>query len=168
MIVATSTQRAFGAVILAIVAIGFVLWFFANLRAGSKEIGSEVELAPNRGNMPTDEELESSKLNMALFSALGLLAIIAVALPLYWLAEPGRQEGAKEMYAETFIERGLELYETGAQCVTCHGGAGVGGVATFIIDDQDGQCVGHLSCDSPARNTVVARDDDQSLFVAVI
>ena len=163
MIVATSTQRAFGAVILAIVAIGFVLWFFANLRAGSKEIGSEVELAPNRGNMPTDEELESSKLNMALFSALGLLAIIAVALPLYWLAEPGRQEGAKEMYAETFIERGLELYETGAQCVTCHGGAGVGGVTTFIINDQNGQFVGQVSWNAPALNNVLYRYDEEQV-----
>ncbi len=33
MILATSTQRAFGFVILAVVAIGFVVWFFANLRA---------------------------------------------------------------------------------------------------------------------------------------
>ena len=39
---------------------------------------------------------------MALFSAAGLLAIIGVALPLYWLAEPGRQDGAVDTFEETF------------------------------------------------------------------
>ena len=166
MIVATSTQRAFGFVILAIVAIGFVVWFFANLRAGQKEVGSEIELAPNRKQYLSDEELEGKKLNLALFSALGLLAIIAVALPLYWLAEPGRQKGAVEMYSETFIERGLTLYEEGAQCVTCHGGAGVGGVTTFIINDQNGQFVGQVSWNAPALNNVLYRyNEDQVRYV---
>ena len=58
MILATSTQRAFGFVILAVVAIGFVVWFFANLRAGRDEVGSEIELAPNRSPQLTDDELE--------------------------------------------------------------------------------------------------------------
>jgi mono/diheme cytochrome c family protein len=166
MIVATSTQRVFGFVILAIVAIGFVVWFFANLRAGRDEIGSEIELAPNRKQYLSDEELEGKKLNMALFSALGLLAVIAVALPLYWLAEPGRQEGAVEMYNELFIERGLALYEEGAQCVTCHGGAGVGGVTTFVINDQNGQFVGQVSWNAPALNTVLYRyDEDQVRYI---
>ena len=166
MIVATSTQRAFGFVILAIVAIGFIVWFFANLRAASKEVGSEIELAPNRKPYLTDEELEGKKLNMALFSALGLLAIIAVALPLYWLAEPGRQEGAKETFDEVFIERGLALYETGAQCVACHGGAGVGGVTTFIINDQNGQFVGQVTWNAPALNNVLYRyNEDQVRYI---
>lgn len=166
MILATSTQRAFGFVILAVVAIGFVVWFFANLRAGRDEVGSEIELAPNRSPQLTDDELEGHRLNVALFSALGLLAIIAVALPLYWLAEPGRQKGAVEMYDELFIERGLALYETGAQCVTCHGGAGVGGVTTFIINDQNGQFVGQVSWNAPALNNVLYRyDEDQVRYI---
>ncbi len=41
MIVAT-TQRAVGFVILAVVAIGFVVWLIANLRAGRAEVGSEI------------------------------------------------------------------------------------------------------------------------------
>ena len=166
MILATSTQRAFGFVILAIVAIGFVVWFFANLRAGRAEIGSEIELAANRSPQLTDDELEGHRLNLALFSALGLLAVIAVALPLYWLAEPGRQKGAVEMYDELFIERGLALYETGAQCVTCHGGAGVGGVTTFIINDQNGQFIGQVSWNAPALNNVLYRyDEDQVRYI---
>ncbi len=163
MILATTTQRAFGFVILAVVAIGFIVWFFANLRASRDEVGSEIELAANRGNMPSDDELEGRKLNAALFSALGLLAIIAVALPLYWLAEPGRQEGAVESYNEIFIERGLALYETGAQCVTCHGGAGVGGVTTFIINDQNGQFVGQVSWNAPALDNLLYRYDEEQV-----
>ncbi len=166
MIVATTTQRAFGFVILAVVAIGFIVWFFANLRAGRDEVGSEIELAANRKTPPDDDELEGRKLNAALFSALGLLAVIAVVLPLYWLAEPGRQEGAVKAYGDLFIERGLALYETGAQCVTCHGGAGVGGVTTFIINDQNGQFVGQVTWNAPALNNVLYRyNEDQVRYV---
>lgn len=165
MIVAT-TQRAIGFVILAVVAIGFVVWFFANLRASRAEVGSEIELAANRKPYLSDEELEGNKLNTALFAAAGLLAVIAVTLPLYWLAEPGRQEGAAEMYAETFVRRGLELYETGAQCVNCHGGAGVGGVANFVINDQNGNFVAQVNWAAPALNQVLYRyDEDQVRYV---
>jgi mono/diheme cytochrome c family protein len=165
MILAT-TQRAIGFVILAVVAIGFIVWFFANLRAGRKEIGSEIELAANRKPYLSDDELEGRKLNVALFSALGLLAVIAVVLPLYWLAEPGRQDGAVETFDETFVRRGLELYEQGAQCVNCHGGAGVGGLANFIINDQNGNFVAQVNWIAPALNNVLYRyDEDQVRYV---
>jgi len=165
MIVAT-TQRAFGFVILAVVAIGFVVWFFVNLRSARKEVGSEIELAANRKDYLSDEELEGKKLNLALFSALGLLAVIAVALPLYWLAEPGRQKGAVESSQEEFIARGLDTYENGAQCVNCHGGAGVGGVANFVINDQNGQFVAQVNWTAPALNNVLYRyNEDQVRYV---
>ena len=57
MIIA-STQRAIGFVVLAVVVIGFVVWLIANLRAGSDEVGSEIELAPNRKPYLSDDELE--------------------------------------------------------------------------------------------------------------
>ena len=162
MIVAT-TQRAVGFVILAVVAIGFVVWLIANLRAGRAEVGSEIELAPNRKPYLDDEELEGRKLNMALFSAAGLLAIIGVALPLYWLAEPGRMDGAIETYQHTFVERGRVLYETGAQCINCHGGDGTGGQATFIINDQNGQFVSEVSWVAPALNNVLWRYSEEGV-----
>ena len=73
MILATSTQRAFG----------FVIpprrrgdrvrrGSSPTLRAGAMRIGSEIELAPNRSPQLTDDELEGHRLNVALFSALGL------------------------------------------------------------------------------------------------
>lgn len=156
MIVAT-TQRTFGFVLLAVVAIGFVVWLVANLRAGRAEAGSEIELAPNRKPYYSDEELEGPRLNLALYSAAGLLALIGVALPLYWLAEPGRQEGAVATYQETFVRRGAEIYETGAQCVNCHGGNGSGGSATFIINDANGQFVDQVSWIAPALDNILYR-----------
>jgi len=162
MIIA-STQRAIGFVVLAVVVIGFVVWLFANLRAGSKEVGSEIELAPNRKPYLSDDELEGKKLNLALYSAAGLLAIIGVALPLYWLAEPGRMDGAVDMYQETFERRGQELYETGAQCVTCHGGAGSGGSTTFIVNDQNGQFVDQVTWNAPALNNVLYRYSEEGV-----
>jgi mono/diheme cytochrome c family protein len=165
MILAT-TQRAFGLALLAIVAIGFVLWLFFNLRAGRKEVGSEIELAANRGNVPSDEVLEGRKLNTALFSAAGLLAIIGVALPLYWLGEPGRQDGAVANYEAIFVERGQALYETGSQCVNCHAGGGVGGVANFIINDQNGQFVAQVNWTAPALNNLMYRySEDEVRYI---
>lgn len=165
MILAT-TQRAIGFVILAVVVIGTIVWLIANLRAAQDEVGSEIELAPNRKPYLPDEELEGSKLNLALFSAAGLLAIIGVALPLYWLGEPGRMEGAEKKFEKSFIRGGLNLYEEGAQCINCHGGNGSGGIATFIINDQNGNFVDEVSWISPALNDVLYRyDEDQVRYV---
>jgi mono/diheme cytochrome c family protein len=161
-----NTQQSFGYALLAIALVGAVIWIVANLRSGRKEIGSEIELAANRKPYLDDEELEGRKLNLALFSAAGLLAIIAVALPVYWLAEPGRQEGAIETFDETFVARGESLYEEGAQCVNCHAGAGVGGVANFIISDQNGQFVAQVDWVAPALNNVLYRySEDEVAYV---
>ena len=166
MIAVTTTQRAFGLVIAAIVVIGFIVWLVTNLRSGRKEAGSEIELAANRKEYLSDAELEGKKLNLALFSAAGLLAVIAVVLPLYWLGEPGRMEGAAEDFQEIFVERGLDTYENGAQCVNCHGGAGVGGVAPFIVNDQNGQFVAEVNWIAPALNNVLYRyNEDQVRYI---
>jgi len=162
MILAT-TQQAFGMVLLAIVIVGGIVWVFFNIRASRDEIGSEVELAANRKEYLSDEELEGKKLNMALFSAAGLLAIIAVALPVYWLGEPGRMDGAVEGFQETFEERGQALYEEGAQCVNCHANGAVGGVAAFIINDENGQFVSEVNWNAPALNNLLYRYSEEEV-----
>ena len=121
MIALMTTQRSFAYVILAIILIGGAFVVLAQMRKGKAELGSEIELAPNRKDYLPDEELEGPKLNKALWTAFGLLVIVALALPMYWLAEPGRQDGAVETYDEIFTERGEVMYTTGAQCVNCHG-----------------------------------------------
>lgn len=161
-----NTQQSFGFALLAVVLIGAVVYIVATIRAGRAEVGSEIELAPNRKEYLDDEDLEGPRLNAALFSAAGLLAIIAVALPVYWLAEPGRQEGAVETFNETFVARGQALYETGAQCVNCHAGGGVGGIASFIVNDQNGQFVAQVNWDAPALNNVLYRySEDEVRYV---
>ena len=157
MIAEMTTQRSFAYVIGAVIFIGAFFVIMAQARKGRAELGSEVELAPNRKQYLADDELEGPKLNAALWSAFGLLIVVALVLPLYWLAEPGRQEGAKEHYHELFVERGLATYETGAQCVNCHGPEGSGGVASYVITDEDGNYLDTANWVAPALDTLLYR-----------
>jgi mono/diheme cytochrome c family protein len=158
-VLAMSTVQSVGAVIFVLALIGFVIYVLTNLRAGHEEIGSEVELAPNRKPYYDDDQLETTKLNRTLASGVALLGVVAVGLPLYWLNEPGRQQGAAENSLRTFEGRGAELYETGSQCVNCHGPEGTGGQAPFTILDDAGAFVAKVNWRAPALNTVLLRFD---------
>jgi mono/diheme cytochrome c family protein len=149
------TARSVGYVIAAVAVIGFLLYLWATYRDARAEIGSEVELAPNRKPYYDDDELESGKLDRTLAMALGMLAIVAVGLPLYWLAEPGRQEDRVGTWDRVFIERGATSFEE--RCAQCHGAGGVGGVASFTLTDADGQFVDQVEWKAPALNTVLNR-----------
>lgn len=157
MIALMTTQRAFAYVILAVVFIGGAFFAFAQMRKGKPELGSEIELAPNRKRYLPDEELEGPKLNKALWASFGLLVICAVIVPIYWLAEPGRQDGAVETFRHTFEVRGEEMYINGAQCVNCHGTKGVGGAASYVITDEDGNYVDTVNWTAPALNNLMYR-----------
>ena len=157
MIALMTTQRSFAYVILAIILIGGAFVVLAQMRKGKAELGSEIELAPNRKDYLPDEELEGPKLNKALWTAFGLLVIVALALPMYWLAEPGRQDGAVKSYDEIFTERGQVMYTTGAQCVNCHGPKGVGGTTKFIVTDENGAYVSSVTWTAPALNNLMYR-----------
>ena len=157
MIAEMTTQRAFAYVIGALIFVGGAFYVIAQMRRGRKEVGAEIELAANRKTYLSDEELEGPKLNMALWTSFGLLVITALTLPLYWLNEGGRQDGAVEMFDETFERRGEATYVEGAQCVNCHGPEGVGGVASFIITDENGEFVQQVNWNAPALNTVLYR-----------
>lgn len=160
-VLAASTVKSIGAVIAVITVIGFVWYVAVNIRAGRDEIGSEIELAPNRKPYYDDETLEGPRLTRVLSTGLVLLGVIAVGLPLYWLNEPGRQSGAVEMFEQTFINRGAALFaptaEGGYDCAGCHGANGVGGVAEFTLNDKDNNFVANVSWQAPALNTVLLR-----------
>lgn len=157
MLAQMTTQRAIGYVVIAVVFIGGFFFVWTQMRKGRREVGSEIELAPNRKPYFDDEQLEGTKLNWALWSAFGLLAVVGITLPLYWLAEDGRQEGAVEAYAELFETRGEEIYVEGAQCVGCHGPEGSGGVASYVITDEKGEFVQQVNWAAPALDTVLYR-----------
>lgn len=159
MIFAASTQRNIGFVIAAIVVIGFVLFVFFNLREARDEVGAEVELAPNRKPYLSDQELESTKLNRSLLFSLVMLATIAVGLPAYWLAEPGRQENASSGVVRKDATRGEVLYE--ANCQRCHNPGGVGGIAPFTLTDEaQGKFVAQVNWTAPALTSLMTRFDE--------
>ena len=142
MFLAQSAVRDVGFVILAIVIIGFIVYLFFNLLDSRGEGGAEIELAANRKPYHDDDILETRKLDQSLMSGLVLLSIIGIALPLYWLGEPGRQEGLVENTRELWAEDGAEEFEEA--CSSCHGGGGAGGVAAFAITEA-GTCLLYTS-----------------------
>jgi cytochrome c553 len=156
-VLAASTVTTVGAVIVVVLMVGMVVYIVANVRAGRDEVGSEIELAPNRKPYLSDEELETRKLDRTLRWALVLLIIVAVGLPLYWLAEPSRMSGAEENFLATFESRGELIYVEGSQCQNCHGPEGTGGQAPYTVLDAEGAFVAQVNWRAPALNTVLLR-----------
>jgi mono/diheme cytochrome c family protein len=161
-VVLASTQTNVGYVIAGVVVVGFLVFLFINIRKAKPEVGSEVELAPNRKPYHDDEELETKVLDKALRWALLLLVVVGVALPLYWLNEPGRQSGADENYNAIFVGRGEEEFT--ARCSQCHGPEGVGGVAPYVLTDDAGGFVASVEWRAPALNTVLYRYSYDEVF----
>ncbi len=149
--------RAIGLTVAVVVLLGFVLLFVRNSFQARAELGSEIELAANKKEYYSDEDLEGKKLDWSLSFALVLMAIVALSLPFYWLAEPGRQEGAVDAYQLNFESRGEGVYIRTAQCVNCHAAGGVGGAAPYVLQDQDGQFLANASWVAPALNNVFLR-----------
>lgn len=155
--------RAIGLLVAAVVAIGFVALFIRNMFEARAELGSEIELAANKKEYLSDEDLEGVKLDRSLSFALVVLGICALSLPFYWLAEPGRQEGAVDAYQLNFESRGRDLYLEGAQCVNCHAAGGVGGGADYVLQDGDGQFVANAQWNAPALDDVLLRYSEEEV-----
>ena len=155
--------RAIGLTVAGLVFLAFIALFIRNIFTARPELGSEIELAPNRKPYLSDEELEGTKLDRSLTFALVMLAILAIALPFYWLAEPGRQDGAVDAYNLSFEVRGEGTYTEGAQCVNCHAGGGVGGGAPYVLQDADGQFLANASWGAPALNNVLLRYSEEEV-----
>ena len=153
---------AIGWVILVTSLFGWVIYYFANRNAARPELGSEVELAPNRRPYYDDETLEGSRLTRVNLIGVLLLVTMVIGLPVYWVLEPGRQAGAVSLKEETFVKWGSDLFETtangGFNCAGCHGGMkAVGGQApTAVTDPKTGE-VRAVNWYAPALNTVLYR-----------
>ena len=142
-LVLANTQRNIGIVIAVVVVLGFLTYWLINTRRSRPEVGSEIELAPNRKEYYDDEDLEGRVLDRALLWGLLTMIVVAVGLPLYWLGEPGRQSGAEQGFEDRAVERGAQLFATteagGLNCAGCHGPEGVGGVAPHTLTTADGR-----------------------------
>jgi len=150
-------EAAIGWLMAGILIAGFAVAVIINIRRGKAEVGSEIELAPNRKPYLSDDELETTKLDRTLTAALGLLAIIAIAVPMYWLYEPARQAGAVKLFEETAIRQGEKIYTTTANCAECHGPEGVGGVKATPILNDEGEFVAQVNWQAPSLNNVMYR-----------
>jgi mono/diheme cytochrome c family protein len=146
-----------GWVIAILLIVGFVIALFINARQARPEVGAELELAANRKPYLSDDELEGKKLDRTLGAGLVLLAFVSISLPLYWLYEPARQEGAIAKFDEEAIAFGKIVYETKANCASCHGPEGVGGVASTSLLTEAGVFDKTVSWQAPALNTVLYR-----------
>lgn len=155
--------RAIGLTISVLTVLAFLALFVRNSFLARDELGSEVELAANRRPYLSDEELEGTKLDRSLTFALVVLGITSLILPFYWLAEPGRQDGATDLKTETFEIRGERLYTGGAQCVNCHAAGGVGGPAPYVFQDADGQFLANATWTAPALNNVLLRYSEEEV-----
>jgi mono/diheme cytochrome c family protein len=170
MAVATTTVAW---IVLAVIVIGWLLYAFLNIRSSRAEVGAEVELAANRKPYYDDEVLEGRRLTLFQLIAVILLAVIVIALPLYWVLEPDRQAGATEGQANRFVTWGSRLFATtadlGFNCAGCHGGMNAtGGVAPYTVTDPLTGEVRAVEWAAPALNTVLYRfDPDEVRYIIV-
>ena len=147
---------------------GWSLYAFANIRRSRREIGSEIRLAANRKPYYDDEELEGKKLERTQLLGILFLAVITVSLPLYWVLEPGRQEGATNGWEHRFESWGSKLFaataDGGFNCAGCHGGMnGAGGAASYAITDPKTNEVKQVSWKAPAVNTIFYRFSEEEI-----
>ncbi|MEX1037674.1 MAG: c-type cytochrome [Acidimicrobiia bacterium] len=119
--------------------------------------GSE-EISPNLAPGLTNAEIETTRLESGQKAAIAFSALLAIALPLYFLGELDRQDAFVEEFATESISRGEHIVEEFA-CFSCHGPEGVGGSAQFV-EQRSGVTV---SWAAPALNDIFYRYDDDEV-----
>jgi mono/diheme cytochrome c family protein len=149
-------------VIFAVIVIGWITYYFLNNASARKELGSEIEMAPNRKQYYDDEVLEGPRLERMQLLGVLLLATMVIGLPLYWILEPSRQAGAVDKKHEEFVGWGSALFQTtangGFNCSGCHGGMkATGGQAPYAVTDPNTGDVRAVNWYAPALNTVFYR-----------
>jgi mono/diheme cytochrome c family protein len=155
-------------VLLAVVALGWLFYALLNNKATRREVGAELELAPNRKPYYDDETLEGRRLERVQLYGLLLLVVIVIGLPLYWVLEPDRQAGAREGLTGRLAGWGADLFETtangGFNCAGCHGGMNAtGGSAPYTLTDPATGQVTSVSWIAPALNTVFYRYSEEEV-----
>jgi mono/diheme cytochrome c family protein len=178
VILAASGQRQVALAITILTVLGWTLYVLLNRPRKGEEPGTEIELAPNRKPYLNDEQLEGPKLDKTLTWGLLTVAFIAVALPVYWLKEPGRQENAVKGFDHRAAHRGEELFAStkaephpGFGCADCHGGMEAqGGVAPYVFPPDPSKPTEVVEVDwaAPALNTVLSRFSEDEVEQIII
>ena len=111
------------------------------VKAARPELGSRSSWRRTASRTTTTSSSKARGWSSSSSIGLGLLAIIAVGLPLYWLHEPTRQAGAVEDCDEHASPTGARVdfattADGGFNCAGCHGGMKAqGGVAAYTVQD---------------------------------
>ncbi len=128
-----------------VVIAGIIVWRVFSLRRNTEPTPA------NKAEFLPDEDLEGRRLERVLGWSLLFVAISAVALPIYFLVEPTRQEEMTEKFDERSIERGAVLFANAQSpeydatvsllCANCHGVEGEGGSAPFTLQPESDKCL---------------------------
>lgn len=175
---AATTQQTIAFIVFVSAGIGAVFFFIGNSRKAKPEIGSEIELAPNRKPYLDDEQLEGPRLERVLLWGVLSLMIIGVGLPLYWITEPNRQRGAVDYFDERLAGKtyhhgqpvgGGALFaatdEGGFNCSGCHGGdAGIGGEVAYTLTDPVSGELRQVFWKAPRLDLATSRWTDEQLI----
>jgi mono/diheme cytochrome c family protein len=123
---------------------------------------------PNLTPYYDDATMEGPKLERFLGAAVIFSAILAAALPAYWLLEPGRQKKMDKDFLAASVERGMFRFAKAGtvppsevlnlECARCHGAKAEGGAATFLLQpSQPGELAKTVSWTAPSLNDVLLR-----------
>ncbi|HEX6312401.1 MAG TPA: c-type cytochrome [Acidimicrobiia bacterium] len=120
------------------------------LRVFSVRRNPEPHDPQNKTPFLADEDLEGRRLERVLGWSLLFTVVLALALPVYFLVEPDRQESQDEDFDERSVERGAVLFANAESpgydptvsllCADCHGVDGGGGSTTFTLEPEDPSC----------------------------
>ena len=170
--VLATSSTAIAWVIVTILVLGFVVFAILNHLAARPELGSEVEMAPNRKPYDDDETLEGPRLERMQILAVLLLIVLVVGLPLYWVFEPSRQAGAREFRDRQFVSWGHKLFDTtangGFNCAGCHGSIDnpAGASWPWTLTDPNTGKVRTVQWKAPALNSVLSRySEDEVRYI---
>ena len=134
-----------GLILLTLVVIGLMVVYLA-WRVLSVRRNPTTKDPENLTPYLDDEGLEGPRLERALGWSLIFVMIVALALPVYFLFEPTRQESHTTFFDEQAAERGAVLFSNSQMktydptksllCANCHGVDAAGGQAPFVLQPQ--------------------------------
>ena len=121
-----------GAIAVGIAGVAILIWVAVLVNGSRTRAARRAEEAPaNLSPFLTDDELESKRLDKVLVGALIASAVLAFAVPIYYLSETTRQADAAEEFEHRNVELGSHWFEE-FQCINCHGADGGGGGASYV------------------------------------
>jgi mono/diheme cytochrome c family protein len=144
MILAATIQQGIGVALIVTVVTGVLMYMIVENRVTPQNNVDSFLNAPNRKAAPDDDVFEGPRLDRFLSWALIAMTLVAISLPLYWLGEVGRQEGAIRGFDKRQVHRGEQAYYNSPNskhgtpalnCAKCHGENAGGGAVSFTTKD---------------------------------